>query len=312
MKKSISNSKRTVSIFAVLALVFSVLVTTVATPANAAVVWSDYVDDTDSDIGVGYFADIDSIAFGTSDTDPDNMIFLIYPYNTTSSSFFSTGYGALSFDVNGDSIDDFVAYAPSTSLSAYSDSTEQMVNGANSPINCYSRWSMTSDYGQYAVIIPWRCIGMPSQFRVEGWLSNSVGYDFLNYGRTLYPVFSPPPTTTTTTTTTTLPPYVAPPVTLPLVAQADTSTPGMVDDWVDYLIVKNPVSITALLNTTGCCYGVRTGTRTMTVLAKSKGSCVVRGKRLYPMKKGTCYVKLVTGKGKTKKSETLKLAVRKR
>jgi hypothetical protein len=86
----------------------------------------------------------------------------------------------------------------------------------------------------------------------------------------------------------------------------------MVDDWVDYLIVKNPVSITALLNTTNCCYGVKTGTRTMTVLSKSKGSCVVRGKRLYPMKKGTCYVKLVTGKGKTKKSETLKLAVRKK
>jgi hypothetical protein len=266
----------------------------------------------DADYGVIYYADIDSVAFGTSDTDPDNMVFIIYPFNTASLSFFSSGSGALSFDTNGDNVDDFVAYAPRTSLSAFSDSSRQMVTGSNSLIDCYSQWSMTSDYRKYAVTIPWRCIGMPSQFRVEVWLSNSLGFDFLDYGRTLYPIFPAPPTTTTTTTTTTLPPYVAPPVTLPLVAQANTSTPGMVDDWVDYLIVKKPVSITALLNTTNCCYGVRTGTRIMTVLSKSRGSCVVRGKRLYPMKKGTCYVKLVTGKGKKKKSETLKLAVRKK
>lgn len=310
MKKSISSGKRTFSLLAILTLIFSVLVTTHSSPANAAIIWSDYIDDMDADYGVSYYADIDSVAFGTSDTDPDNMVFIIYPYNTASLSFFSSGNGALSFDTNGDNVDDFIAYAPRTSLSAISDSSRQMVTGSNSLINCYSQWSMTSDYGKYAVTIPWRCIGMPSQFRVEVWLSNSLGFDFLDYGRTLYPIFpAPPTTTTTTTTTTTLPPYV-PPVTLPLVAQANTSTPGMVDDWVDYLIVKNPVSITALLNTSNCCYGVKTGTRTMTVLSKSKGSCVVRGKRLYPMKKGTCYVKLVTGKGKTKKSETLKLAVR--
>jgi hypothetical protein len=315
MKKSISSGKRTFSLLAILTLVFSVLVTTNATPANAAVLWFDSLTDTDSDYGVGYYADIASVAIGTYDDDPDNMTFLIFPYNDTSLSFFFSGYGALSFDTNGDSVDDFVAYAPRTSLSAFSSSTRQIVTGANTPINCNSSWSMTSDYGEYAVTIPWRCLGMPSQFRVEVWLSNSLGFDYLDYGRTLYPVFAAPPTTTTlppyVPPVVTSPPYVAPPATLPLVAQANTSTPGMVDDWVDYLIVKKPVSITALLNTTNCCYGVRTGTRTMTVLSKSKGSCVVRGKRLYPMKKGTCYVKLVTGKGKTKKSETLKLAVRK-
>jgi hypothetical protein len=321
MKKSISTRKQRVSLLAILTLVFSVLVSTNATPANAAVLWFDSLTDTDSDYGVGYYADISSVAIGTYDTDPDNMTFLIFPYNDTSLSFFVSGFGALSFDTNGDSVDDFVAYAPRTSLSAFSSSTRQIVTGANTPISCSSSWSMTSDYGEYAVTIPWRCLGMPSQFRVEVWLSNSVGFDYLDYGRTLYPVFAAPPTTTTTTTTTlppyvppvvTPPPYVAPPATLPLVAQANTSTPGIVDDWVDYLIVKNPVSITALLNTTNCCYGVRTGTRTMTVLSKSRGSCVVRGKRLYPMKKGTCFVKLSTGKGKTAKSETLKLAVRKK
>jgi hypothetical protein len=307
MKKRFAIAKYVATVCSLLALLFPVISTVTPEAADAAVLWSDYVDDTDADYGVGYYSDIDSVAFGTSDTDPDNMIFLIYPYNTTSLSFFVSGNGALSFDTNGDSVDDFVAYAPHSSLSAYSESTRQMVNGSNSLISCSSSWSMTSNYGQYAVTIPWRCIGMPTQFRVEVWLSNSVGYDFLDYGRTFYPVFAPPTTTTTTTTI----PYSAPSPTLPLVAQANTSTPGMVDDWIEYLIVKKPVSLTAVINTTSCCYGIRTGTRIMTVLSKSRGACVVKGKRLYPIKKGTCYVKITTGSGKSKKSETLKLSVRK-
>ena len=83
MKKSISTKKQKVSLLAILTLVFSVLVTTNATLANAAVLWFDSLTDTDSDYGVGYYADIASVAIGTYDTDPDNMTFLIFPYNDT-------------------------------------------------------------------------------------------------------------------------------------------------------------------------------------------------------------------------------------
>ncbi len=276
----------------------------ISTPsASAAVLWFNYVTDVDPDYGVGYYSDIESISMGTSDTDADNMLFLINPYNTTSLSFFVSGYGSLSFDVNSDNVDDFIAYAPSTTLSAFSDATMQIFNGSNGMLNCYSKWSMSSDYSSYVVSIPWRCLGMPTQFRVEGWLSNSFGYDFLNYGTTFYPTFAAPATTTTTTTV-----YIPPATTVPLAVPANTSTPGMVDNWIDYLVVKQSVKLTAVLNTTGCCYGAKSGT--MKVLSKSRGSCVVRGKRIYPMKTGVCYVQVKAKVGNKTKTETLKFRVK--
>ena len=292
--------KKVASYFSTIALCLGLTLVSTPSNASAAVLWFNYVDDLDSDYGVGYYADIDSLSMGTSDTDPDNITFLIYPYNAASSTFFMSGNGSLSFDINSDSIDDFVAYAPSTSLSAFSDATRQIVTGTNGLLNCYSRWSMTSDYGKYAVSIPWRCLGMPSQFRVEVWLSNSIGYDFLDYGPTFYPTF-PTPTTTTTI-------YIPPAPTVPLVVPANTSTPGMVDNWIEYLVVKQAVKLTAVFNTTNCCYGAKSGT--MKVLSKSRGSCVVRGKRIYPMKKGVCYIQVKAKVGNKTKTETLKFRVK--
>lgn len=268
--------------------------------ASAAVLWFNYVNDLDSDYGVGYYADIESISMGTSDTDPDNMMFLINPYNTTSLTFFVTGYGSLAFDTNSDGIDDFVAYAPSSTLSAFSDATRSIVNGSGGILNCVSKWSMSSDYSSYVVLIPWRCLGMPPQFRVEGWLSTGSSYDFLDYGPTFYPTF-PTPTTTTTV-------YIPPAPTVPLVVPANTSTPGMVDNWIEYLVVKQAVKLTAVFNTTNCCYGAKSGT--MKVLSKSRGSCVVRGKRIYPMKKGICYIQVKAKVGNKTKTETLKFRVK--
>lgn len=302
MNRNTSFAKKAMSYISAVALSIGLAVGAAPQSASAAVLWFNSVDDTDSDYGVGYYSDIDSIAMGTSDTDPDNMLFLINPYNTTSLSFFVTGYGSLSFDINSDNVDDFVAYAPSSSLSAFSDATRQMSNGSNGLINCFSKWSMSSDYTSYVVSIPWRCLGMPTQFRVEGWLSNSVGYDFLNYGPTFYPIF-PTPTTTTTTTV-----YIPPVTTVPLVVPAITSTPGMVDNWIEYMVVKQAVKLTAILNTTECCYGAKSAT--MKVLSKSRGACVVRGKRVYPMKRGTCYVQIKAKVGNKTKTETLKFRVK--
>lgn len=290
--------------------------------ASSAVIWSELFVDSDADYGVGYYSDIDKVFVGSVDNDSNNIVALIDTYYAPSTSFFITGYGSLAFDTNNDGIDDFVAYAPSASLSYYTEQTRVIVNGQGTSTGCVSSWSMSSDYLNYAVVIPWRCLGAPSQTRIEAWLSNSVGYDFLDYGRTVYPLLPSPPTTAPPTTlppatvpVTTVPPAVVqvpqvPQTTLPLAAAANTSTPGLVDDWIEYLVVKQPVSLTAVINSTNCCYGVKTGTRTMTVLSKSRGSCVVRGKRLYPVKTGTCYVKVTVG-SKKKKTETVTLRVRK-
>jgi hypothetical protein len=285
----------------------------------AAVIWSELFVDSDGDYGVGYYADVENLYIGSTDTDSDNLVGLIETYNAPSLSFFVTGYGSLSFDTNGDNVDDFIAYAPNATMSAFSYQSRTIVTGQGGLTNCTSRWSMTSDYSSYAVIIPWRCLGAPTQTRIEVWLSNGAGFDFLDYGRTVYPILATPPTTVPPTTVPpTLPPTTAPAVvyvapapqtTLPLAATANTATPGLVDDWIEYLVVKQPVSLTAVINSTNCCYGVKTGTRVMTVLSKSKGSCVVKGKRLYAVKTGTCYVKVTVG-SKNKKSETLRLRVR--
>ncbi len=296
----------------IFSLVFSLIAFTSAGPVSASVLWFDSAVDTDSDLGAGLYADIDRLVMGTYSDDPDNLLFLMKPYYDTDLYFFSSGSGALSFDTNLDGVDDFRAFAPRTSLSAFSDSSRQMSNGAGSPINCFSQWSLTSDYVYYAISIPWRCLGMPSQFRVEAWLSNSFGYDFLNIsyltGPTYYPIF--PAQSTTTTTTVYIPPTTAPAPPAPLVAPVNTSTPGMIDNWIKYLVINNSVSISAVLNTTKCCYGVKKGTRTMTVLRNSKGSCVVRGKRLYALKKGTCHVRISVKQGNKTRTETLKLRVR--
>lgn len=311
---------------AISAIVIVPLFITFATSniSNAAVLWTDTVYDVDADYSVSYYADIDSITLGTVDNDSENIIVLIDTYNLPSSLFFyGGGSGNLEFDTNGDSITDFYAFAPSSVLTTSANAFRSIVRGDLSATGCNSRWGMSSSFLYYTVIIPWRCLGAPASTRVEGWLSDSFGYDILGYGKTLYPalpaaaVTTTTPTTTVppTTTTTTLPPttttmYV--PATLPLVAPVDTSRPGMVDDWIEYLIVKNPVSITAVLNSTNCCYGVKSGTRIMTVSAKSKSICIVKGKRLYPLKKGSCIVTVKTGKGKTAKKETIKFSVRKK
>jgi hypothetical protein len=308
----------------VLVALFIIASLTTAIPVGklaAAVIWSELFVDSDGDYGVGYYADVDNLYIGSTDTDSDNLIALIETYNAPSLSFFVSGYGSLSFDTNGDNVDDFIAYAPNATMSAFSYQSRIVNTGQGGLTNCTSLWSMTSDYSSYAVIIPWRCLGAPAQTRIEVWLSNGAGFDFLDYGRTVYPILAPPPTTTVPPTTVppTLPPttvpavvYVAPApqTTLPLAATANTATPGLVDDWIEYLVVKQPVSLTAVINSTNCCYGVKTGTRVMKVLPKSKGSCVVRGKRLYAVKTGTCYVKVTVG-SKNKKSETLKFKVRK-
>ncbi len=281
-------------------------------PAAASVLWFDNAIDTDSDFNVGYYADINKLIMGTSVDDPDNLLVLLEPYNETSLSFFLSGSGSISFDTNFDGLDDFVAYAPTATLSAFSDVPMPMTNGVGSLINCSSQWSMTSDYRQYGITIPWRCLGMPSQFRVEAWMSNNFGFDFLNMnyqtGSTYYPVF---PAQTTTTTVFIPPPTIpAPPPTVPLVAPSNTNTPGMVDDWIKYLVINQSVTISAVLNTTKCCYGVKKGTRKMTVLRNSKGSCVVRGRRLYALKRGTCHVQVTVVQNKKTRTDTLKLRVK--
>jgi hypothetical protein len=285
------------------------------TNAHAStVLWMEYFVDNDGDYSVSYYADIDSITFGITDTDPDSIIALIEPYYSTSLTMFTGGgSGGLFFDTNQDSVRDIWAYAPNSTLSAFSQARREIYRGVSPNLiatGCYSSWSLHSDYTSYDVIIPWRCLGAPSTLGIEGWLSNSTGFDFLTGSRTVFPVSLP-----ATTTTVYVPPpttvYVAPPpVTAPLTAAANVSVPGMIDDWVDYLIVKKSVSISAVLNSTDCCYGVKSGTRIMTVVPKSKKFCAVRGRRLYALKVGSCTVKITTGSGKKIKKETIKFAVK--
>lgn len=215
----------------IFSLVFSLIAFTSAGPVSASVLWFDSAVDTDWDLDVGLYSDIDRLVMGTSSDDPDNLLFLMKPYHDTDLFFFSSGSGALSFDTNLDGVDDFVAYAPRTYLSAFSYSSRQMSNGAGSLINCFSQWSLTSDYVYYAISIPWRCLGMPSQFRVEAFLSDSFGFDFLNVsyltGPTYYPIF-PAQSTTTTTTTTTV--YI-PPITAPTSVSYRTANKGVTLRW---------------------------------------------------------------------------------
>lgn len=316
-------------------LISSVTTALLGSTSLAAVLWSETLYDTDSDFGVGYYADIDNISLGTLDNEYEYIVAFIEPYNSTSFSFFSSGgNGRIAIDTTLDSVADLFIYAPNVYISPSTNVSETIFRTDFSDTGCKSVWSMTSTYREYSVLIPWRCLGAPAAMKVEGWLSNSIGYDFLSFGRTIYPLLNTAPAVVTVPVTvpatvpvtvpatvppTTPPPTVPPttttvyvPQTLPLVAVVDTSRPGMVDDWIEYLIVKNPVSITAVLNSTDCCYGVKSGTRIMTVSAKSKAFCLVKGKRLYPLKKGSCTVTVQTGKGKTAMKETIKFSVRKK
>ncbi|MEI6200113.1 MAG: hypothetical protein WCP83_09285 [Actinomycetota bacterium] len=330
MKKQKSKSiagkmKKFRVVFVAFSLLSLGIFQSVAHAAN--VIWLEVFSDTDSDYGTSYYADIDTVGLGITDADPDTMVALIKPYFGTSLSMFTYGgNGGLFFDTNQDSVRDIWVYAPNATMSAYTKSTREIYQGTSGNLigtGCYSSWYLSSDYTYYDVLIPWRCLGAPTSLSVEAWLSNSYGYDYLTGGRTVYPVLPPAITTTTSTTsTTTLPPptttvyippttvYVAPPSTLPLAAAISVTAPGLVDDWVSYLIVKKSVSITAVLNSTNCCYGVKSGTRVMTVLPKSASFCMVRARRLYALKKGSCSVKVTAGSGKQAKSETVKFPVK--
>jgi hypothetical protein len=297
---------------------------------SAAILWSDSVFDTDSDLSVGYYADVESVTIGSDSELADELIALIEPYNAVSTSFFVTGSGALSFDTNLDGVADYVAYAPTGRLLSPSTTlSREVVTGSLQLTGCYSKWSVTSTYDYYAVYVPWRCLGAASQFRIEAWLSNSVGYDFLTFGRTLYPVL--PPATTTTAPPTTAPPTTAPPTTAPpttapavvvsvpaalvvpasqpLAATQNTSVPGFIDNWITYLVVGKSVSVSAVINSSNCCTGSPARAATITAMGTSKGSCVVRSRRLYALKVGRCYVRLSVTSPK-RKTETLKFAVK--
>ena len=307
--------------FGVIFVAFSLLSIGIfqSTVHAANVLWFENYIDTDGDYGVGLYADIDSMALGITDADPDTILALIEPYYDTSLSMFTGGgLGGVFFDTNQDAAKDIWAFAPNSTLSAFSKASREVLRGVSGNLTatgCYSKWYLSTDYVYYMVDIPWRCLGAPAALSVEAWLSNSYGYDFLTDNRTVFPVSLPATTTTVyiPPTTVYIPPttvYVPPATTLPLAAPANTSTPGLIDDWVDYLIVKKSVSISAVFNSTDCCYGSKSGTRVMTVLSKSKAFCVVRANRLYGLKKGTCSVKVTVGSGKKKKSETLKFSVK--
>lgn len=313
MKNSPLAKVQMLAVLVVFSMVAGLFVMYGSRPASASVLWFNTASDLDADYNVGYYSDVHQLIMGTSTNDPDNMLILIEPYNVTSLSFFLFGYGSISFDTNLDGLHDYIAFAPNSTLSAFSDTSRLITTGSGALTNCNSWWSMSSDYSSYAVSIPWRCLGLPTQFRVQAWLSDGSGFDFLNLNysgsQIYYPIF-PTPTTTTTTTTIYLPP--PPPPTAPPVLPSNTGTPGMVDDWIKYLVVNSSVSLNAVLNTTDCCYGVKRGTRTMTVLRASKGSCVVRGRRLYAIKRGTCHVKVSARKGGKMQTEVLRLRVRAR
>jgi len=250
--------------------------------------WTASLTDSLYDSSSAGNTDIKSITVGAVDGDSDNVIAIIYPRTATYLNFMlSTDNGAISLDTNGDSVDDYVLFAPHTSFSYPATNSRLVVDGtSNTSTGCYSKWSMTSASDGYVVVIPWRCLGAPPSFRLEGWLSNSNSYDYLNYAETLTPVFANTPATTATT--------------LP---------PGFIDDWIEFLIVKQPVTLQDLLRTTDCCYS-RGGARSMLVYASSKSTCKARGRQLFPLKPGICRVTVSSGSGKHKLTESLKFRVK--
>ena len=250
--------------------------------------WAASLADSLYDTSSAGNTDIKSITVGAVDGDSDNIIATIYPRTATYLNFMrSTDNGAISLDTNGDSVDDYVLFAPHTSLSYPTTNSRLVVDGtSNTSTGCYSKWSMASASDGYVVVIPWRCLGAPPSFRLEGWLSNSYSYDYLNYAETLTPAFANTPATTTTA--------------LP---------PGFIDDWIEFLIVKQPVTLQDLLRTTDCCYS-RGGTRSMLVSPSSKNTCKARGRELFPLKPGICRVTVSSGSGKNKLTESLKFRVK--
>jgi hypothetical protein len=229
MRENLQFKTNKIFVFVIFLVALGIVAVAPSRPVSASVLWFDTAIDSDSDFSVGYYADISELIMGTLINDPDNLYILMEPYWETWDAFFVTGNGALSFDTNLDGLDDFIAYAPNAQLSANRVSPRQMQNGAGSLINCFSQWSMTSDYRQYAISIPWRCMGMPSQFSVEAWMSNSFGFDFLNFnyqtGAVYYPVFSPQ-------TTTTVPIVVpAPAITAPTSVSYRTANKGVTLRW---------------------------------------------------------------------------------
>jgi hypothetical protein len=296
-------------------------------PVSAAVTWVVSLSDSLYDSSSSLYTDIKSITIGALDSDQNNLYAIIYPRSASYVNFIlGSDGGALSLDTNGDSVDDYVMYAPQQSLSYSSSRSSLVVYGTSSAsTGCYSYWAMTSAYDGYSVVIPWRCLGAPPSFRLEGWLSNSYSYDFLTYNETLTPIFTSAPVTQPTVTapaivttppvteppttlpTTTLPPVTAPPVTAPPVTAPPR--PGFIDDWIEFLVVKQPVTLQDLLLTTDCCFA-RGGARSMKVSPSSKNTCKARGRQLFPLKPGICRVAVSSGSGKNKLTETLKLQVK--
>jgi hypothetical protein len=287
-------------------------------PASAAVTWVVSLSDSLYETSSGLYTDIKSITIGALDSDQNNLYAIIYPRSASYVNFIlSSDGGALSLDTNGDSVDDYVMYAPQQSLSYSTSRSSLVVYGTSSAsTGCYSYWAMTSAYDGYSVVIPWRCLGAPPSFRLEGWLSNSYSYDFLTYNETLTPVFTSTPVTQPTVTVpaiVTTPPVTAPPTTLPPVTTPPStvppSPPGFIDDWIEFLIVKQAVTLQDLLRTTDCCYS-RGGARSMVVSPSSKSVCKARGRQLFPLKPGICRVTISSGSGKNKLTETLKFRVK--
>jgi hypothetical protein len=299
-------------------------------PASATeVTWVVNLTDPLYDYSSSAYTDIKSIIIGAFDTDPDNLTALITPRLASWVNFYG-GYssGAISLDINNDSQGDFFITAPSVALYSSSQASSMVYSIPSvTATGCYSKWSMTSDNLSYGVTIPWRCLGAPASFRLQGWLSDSYGYDFLDYGQILTPVFSfTPPVTAPIVTvpaatippvtipeTTTLPPVTAAPITLPPITAppitVPPSPPGFIDDWIEFLIVKQPVTLQDLLRTTDCCFE-RGGARSMVVSPSSKNTCKARGRQLFPLKPGICRVTISSGSGKNKLTESLKFRVK--
>ncbi len=293
-------------------------------PASAAeVTWVVTLTDPLYDYSSSAFTDIKSIIIGAFDTDPDNLTALITPRLASWVNFYGgDASGAISLDINNDSQGDFFINAPSVALYSNSQASAMVYSIPTvTATGCYSKWSITSDNLSYGVTIPWRCLGAPASFRLQGWLSDSYGYDFLDYGQILTPIFSftppvaapvvtAPPVTIPPVTipeTTTIPPVTAPPVTAPPITAPPR--PGFIDDWIEFLIVKQPVTLQDLLITTDCCFA-RGGARSMVVSPSSKSTCKARGRQLFPLKPGICRVTISSGSGKNKLTETLKFRVK--
>ncbi len=299
-------------------------------PGKAELLWSDVQLDYLGESSTGLYAAIDSLTIGSFSTEPDSLIAVIKPEFTTSSTFFwITGDGAIEIDVTLDGITDYYAFAPNVVL----DSSLQSypVSSANgTPTSCSSQWYLSGT--NYAVVVPWRCLGAPASFMARAWLSNDYGYDFGGYLRVLTPIMpavsvpttplvTDPPVTVPPVTNppvtlppeTTVPATTLPPVTAPPVASVDLSRPGFVNDFIDYLVVNQPVTATDVRQSTDCCYGKK-GVVKMTVSTKSKRFCRAKGPRLYPLRPGRCTINFsITTKagGKSKiTKETLRLEIK--